>query len=135
MTSKTAIPAAGEVWPVIRIIKDKNFHLEKIYSQIVEVCGGGAVKEGNMRKSCLLFKEDRNRVFDEGQDARDDQVGSFRTSSVQFRPCALVSTPEEGFVTPESGELPRDKGRGAGLAERLGDDPSGRGHTEAVPTM
>jgi hypothetical protein len=38
---------------------------------------GGAAKGGNMRKRWLLFEEGRNKVLDEGQDARDRQAARF----------------------------------------------------------
>jgi hypothetical protein len=46
------------------------------------------VKEGNMRKWCLLFKEGRNKVLDEGQEALDSQVASSVAPSIECRPCA-----------------------------------------------
>ena len=36
-----------------------------IYRQIVEVHGEGALNEGNLRKCCRLFKQDRTNLLHE----------------------------------------------------------------------
>jgi len=49
--------ATLEGWLVIWFLNDKNVHPTEIHRQIVAVCGDGTVKEGYLRKQCLLFKE------------------------------------------------------------------------------
>jgi hypothetical protein len=54
-----------EVWSVIRFLNAKNFRPVEIHRQIVEVCGEGAMNEGNVRKWCPLFNEGMINVYDE----------------------------------------------------------------------
>jgi hypothetical protein len=62
-----------------------------------------------MRKWCLLFREGRNKVLDEGQEARDGQVASSVAPSIskQCRPCtkwlSLVAPHQDGFSPPVCG--------------------------------
>jgi len=42
-----------------------NMFLLGIYRQIVEVHGEGALNEGNLRKCCRLFKQDRTNLLHE----------------------------------------------------------------------
>ena len=44
---------------MIRVLTEKIFIRRKLNRQIVEVYGEGAMKEGDMRKWCRLFKECR----------------------------------------------------------------------------
>jgi len=44
---------------VIRVLTEKIIHPAEFNRQIVEVYGEGATNEGDMRKSCRLFKESR----------------------------------------------------------------------------
>jgi hypothetical protein len=50
-------PTTIEGWLLIRFLSAKNVCPAEIHMQIVLVNGEGAMKEGNVRKWCLLFKE------------------------------------------------------------------------------
>jgi len=81
------------------------------------VCGESAMNEGNIRKWCWLFKEDRTNVHDE------EQSGQMNRSNRNSQPCSqllsLVSPLHKIFGQPEFEEWPRDKRNCAGLAEIL----------------
>ena len=54
---KTTIenPATCNVWSMLRFLNPKNVRLVEIHRQIDE----GAIKEGNVRKRCRVFKESK----------------------------------------------------------------------------
>jgi hypothetical protein len=44
-------PTSHEVRLVIQFLNAKNIHFTEIYCQLVEVCGEGAMNEGNVHKA------------------------------------------------------------------------------------
>jgi hypothetical protein len=63
--NKIEKPVTRKVRSVIRFLNAKNFLQAEIHRNFVEVYGDGALNEGNMRKWCRLFEEDRTNLLDE----------------------------------------------------------------------
>ena len=59
---------------MIRFLNYEYFRPTEIHRLVVEACGEGAMKEGNVRKQCRLFKEGRTNAHDEERSGRPSLV-------------------------------------------------------------
>jgi len=59
--------ATCDVRSVIRILNAESFRPAEIHRLIVEACDEGAMKEGNVRKQCGLFKEGRTNAHERNE--------------------------------------------------------------------
>jgi hypothetical protein len=85
MKTRIENPATCEVWSVMQFLNTKNVRLAEIWGRIVEVCGEGAMKSGNVRKWCRLFKEGRTNVHVEEPSGRPSLVTDGLTEGVNAK--------------------------------------------------
>jgi hypothetical protein len=81
MNTKIKKPFTREVRPAIGFLSAKTVRAAESNRQMVEVYADGAVKEGNTRKWCRLFKEGTTNLHDEERSGRPSGHGRFERKS------------------------------------------------------